>query len=350
MSTRPVSASPLAPSPQEKVLIVLAPKGCPADRAIRRIGRFGSLGELSLELIISEAVATHEKLKDYGNLDQYQAEDSTVHEVERMRRGGYAVLVNDAPLPAVLLQSCKVAEFIREVDEPVARYGVQLWIEEVAGPTAPVAAPQAAPSAEASPVAAAQPALADTGLPTEAEVTAMAEAGTAVVPEPAAAEVAPMPEEREEKAPRLSKYEQLTEQYRGAVRGLNFDGLFVSNIRARNEMDPRLLPFMHQKDISRLLMKANGLLQEGRCDKAIELYELLATSDPQNADYQFLGGKALLFIRDFEAGLVRLRNAYTLGHDEAGSVARRVESFHRLTGSYPASSEGLRNLLGEPSQ
>lgn len=332
-------------SGEENVVITLAAEGTPAEKAIRRVGRFGKLKELSLGFLIDQVLATHEELRARGKEEQYAAEDETIRQVERLRSAGWCVLLNDSAVDATRLDRLTITDFVREISDRSAKYGVAVRIREVpaeeTSPPAAVAEPQ--PAIEAA-VAAESAVAAEPETTVRPEDTVGAEAAA---PASRAVEAPAAAEETHQKKEYLSKHDLLTGEYRQAVDELNLNGLFVGNLSSEERMDPRVFPFLHQKEVSKLLMRANRLLQDGSCDKALELYGLLAEGEPENADYRLLQGRALLFAGEYEKGVAVLREAEALGEPTAGSIARRIQSFKSLTGSYPATTEGLRNLMGE---
>ena len=354
MSAQPLSQGPTSIAGDESILIALATEGSPADTAVRRIGRFAKLKDLSLGFLLDQALASHEDLKRFGKVQQYEAEETTIRELERICRGAYCVLVSDSILGPGELASLTLAQLIHPVSDRIARFGINLQVRETIPPLLPqpdLAPPLPQPPAEAAPETPQAVAMPVREVPEPAPPIIVA----APPPPAVAVEAAPIPAPGPEAAPakpagrheHISKHDLLLGDYSQAVADLDFDGLFVTNIRAHNQMDPRLLPFMHQKDISKLLMQANRFLQDGSYDRAIELYQLLAAGEPENTDYLVLHGKALLYARRFDQGLEVLKKAQSLGEQSAGSVVRRIESFRAMAGAYPSSAEGLRNLLGE---
>jgi tetratricopeptide (TPR) repeat protein len=312
----------------ERVLIAITTDTRPPEGAIRRVGTWAKLRDLTLPFVVEQALTSHEQLKRFGGVAQYEAEQETIHEVARIRSGSHRCFVNEMLVEPERLASVRVRDLLSQVSDAVARYGVCVILREmllaqptVAAEIEPSVAPEEIAEPEARPEA---PRL-------EADVS----------------RAGPAPAEKAAKREYASKHDLLVAEYREAVADLNFDGVFVNNLRATNEFDPRVISFMHQKEISKLLMRANRLLQDGFYERAVEVYGMLAGGEQENPDYLFLYGKALLFAQQWERALAVLAQAQALGQESAGSVRRKVEGWRSAVGGYPVSPEALRNLLGE---
>lgn len=313
----------------ERVLIAITTDTCPPEGAIRRVGTWAKLRDLSLPFVVEQALTSHEQLKRFGGVAQYEAEQETIHEVARIRSGSHRCFVNEMLVEPERMASVRVRDLLSQVSDAVARYGVCVTLREMllAQPTTGVAEiePSVAPEETAEPEA----------RPKAPQVEAdVSRAG-------------PIPAEKAARKEYANKHDLLVAEYREAVADLSFDGVFVNNLRAKNEFDPRAIAFMHQKEVSKLLMRANRLLQDGSYGRAVELYGMLAGGEQENADYLFLYGKALLFAQQWERALEVLAQAQALGQESAGSVRRKVEGWRSVVGGYPVSPEALRNLLGE---
>lgn len=127
---------------------------------------------------------------------------------------------------------------------------------------------------------------------------------------------------------RLPKIEALMEQFRPKITELDFRGLFAGNFagQASAAVDVTKLSALSPQTISAYLMKANALRQAGDYEKALSYYRVLLKSDPDNPDYRFLYGKALLEMGRIPQAREYLERARELGHENAAYELEKLES------------------------
>jgi len=132
-----------------------------------------------------------------------------------------------------------------------------------------------------------------------------------------------------------SKFETLREDLKEGVDALHLVGLFVGNLLAKKQMDARVLEFLPGKTVNDLLTKAHRMLQSKDYKGALEIYDLFIQIEPENADYKFLRGKALICLNQYEDGIMALKEAKVRGHEKAGIVISTLLSFRKKYGVYP---------------
>ena len=217
-----------------------------------------------------------------------------------MRAQRFHVVANEARIEPARLSSVTAEELVNTVENEATRYSLMITIQEEIAEKPPE---------------------------------------EAVV---AAVEVAPSSPPPAKK--RVIKYDALRAEYEPDVKALNFDGIFVGNLLEESPGDPRIIPFLPQKMVNELLMKANKLLRDGSCQDALEIYGALAQANPDNTDYQLLYGRALLFVGQYAKGIAALKELAALGHEIAGPMIGRIQRFRDSFGVYPKARE-LDNLL-----
>jgi len=127
---------------------------------------------------------------------------------------------------------------------------------------------------------------------------------------------------------RVPKIEALMEQFRPKIAVLDFRGLFAGNFggHVSTAVDVTKLSALSPQTISAYLMKANALRQAGDFEKALSYYRVLLKSDPDNADYRFLYGKALLEMGRVQQAREYLERARELGHENATYELEKLEN------------------------
>jgi tetratricopeptide (TPR) repeat protein len=133
----------------------------------------------------------------------------------------------------------------------------------------------------------------------------------------------------------ISKYEVLKEQMRETVDSLPLTGLFVGNLLQEKDLDPRAVEYLSGKTVNDMLARANKMLRSRDFKSALQIYELFMKARPENADYRYLRGKALMGLNQYADGLKSLQQAQSLGHERAGVVIKTLIEFRNKHGVYP---------------
>jgi len=142
--------------------------------------------------------------------------------------------------------------------------------------------------------------------------------------------------QRDEPAKKVSsKYDVLREELKEMVDALSITGLFAGNLLQQTTIDPRAIEFLSGKAINGLVTKAHNLFRNKDYKGALEIYDVFLKVEPENADYHFLSGKALICLGEYEKGLQSLEDAKRLGHDKAGVVVQTILDFRKQYGMYP---------------